>query len=385
MMRKLAILGSTGSIGRQALDVVSRYPDRFSAYSLAAHASAEALFEQVRAFHPERAGLVCVPENLPRDVKDACAWRFGEDVCSWAVEGADDALAAVVGIAGLPSALEALEKCERLLLANKEALVTGGELVMEKARRLGRAILPVDSEHSAIFQCLQARGNNPVRRLLLTASGGPFRTLSREETYRATVEQALGHPTWKMGAKITVDCATMMNKGLEVIEAHHLFGVPLEKIQVVVHPQSVIHSMIEFEDGAILAQLGKPDMRGPISYALGYPERLPYGGEPIDWTRLSSLTFEPPDLDKFPCLKLAYQAQAAGGTLPVALNAANEVANEAFRQGRICFGQISEIVDEVLNHTDRRNIRDVQDVYEADRLAREAAEGTIGTFERRPF
>ena len=372
-MRKLAILGSTGSIGRQALDVVSRYPDRFSAYSLAAHASAEALFEQVRAFHPERAGLVCVPENLPGDVKDACAWRFGEDVCSWAVEGADDALAAVVGIAGLPSALEALEKCERLLLANKEALVTGGELVMEKARRLGRAILPVDSEHSAIFQCLQARGNNPVRRLLLTASGGPFRTLSREETYRATVRQALGHPTWKMGAKITVDCATMMNKGLEVIEAHHLFGVPLEKIQVVVHPQSVIHSMIEFEDGAILAQLGKPDMRGPISYALGYPERLPYGGEPIDWTRLSSLTFEPPDLDKFPCLNLAYQAQAAGGTLPVALNAANEAANEAFRQGRICFGQISEIVDEVLNHTDRRNIRDVQDVYEADRQARERA------------
>ena len=382
-MRKLAILGSTGSIGRQALDVVSRYPDRFSAYSLAAHASAEALFEQVRAFHPERAGLVCVPENLPGDVKDACAWRFGEDVCSWAVEGADDALAAVVGIAGLPSALEALEKCERLLLANKEALVTGGELVMEKARRLGRAILPVDSEHSAIFQCLQARGNNPVRRLLLTASGGPFRTLSREETYRATVRQALGHPTWKMGAKITVDCATMMNKGLEVIEAHHLFGVPLEKIQVVVHPQSVIHSMIEFEDGAILAQLGKPDMRGPISYALGYPERLPYGGEPIDWTRLSSLTFEPPDLDKFPCLKLAYQAQAAGGTLPVALNAANEAANEAFRQGRICFGQISEIVDEVLNHTDRRNIRDVQDVYEADRLAREAA-GRV-TLGRLPF
>ena len=382
-MRKLAILGSTGSIGRQALDVVSRYPDRFSAYSLAAHASAEALFEQVRAFHPERAGLVCVPENLPGDVKDACAWRFGEDVCSWAVEGADDALAAVVGIAGLPSALEALEKCERLLLANKEALVTGGELVMEKARRLGRAILPVDSEHSAIFQCLQARGNNPVRRLLLTASGGPFRTLSREETYRATVRQALGHPTWKMGAKITVDCATMMNKGLEVIEAHHLFGVPLEKIQVVVHPQSVIHSMIEFEDGAILAQLGKPDMRGPISYALGYPERLPYGGEPIDWTRLSSLTFEPPDLDKFPCLKLAYQAQAAGGTLPVALNAANEAANEAFRQGRICFGQISEIVDEVLNHTDRRNISCVQDVYEADRLAREAA-GRV-TLGRLPF
>ena len=384
MMRKIAILGSTGSIGRQALDVVARYPERFCVHSLAARASAEALFDQVRAFRPERASLAQAPEALPGDVR-FCQWRFGDDAADWALEGADDALGAVVGIAGLSSALRALDVCQRLLLANKEALVTGGELVMEKARRLHRTILPVDSEHSAIFQCLQARGGNPIRRLLLTASGGPFRACSREETYRATVRQALGHPTWKMGAKITVDCATMMNKGLEVIEAHHLFGVPLEKIQVVVHPQSVIHSMIEFEDGAILAQLGKPDMRGPISYALGYPERLPYGGEPIDWTRLSSLTFEPPDLDKFPCLKLAYQAQAAGGTLPVALNAANEVANEAFRQGRICFGQISEIVDEVLNHTDRRNIRDVQDVYEADRLAREAAGGTIGTFERRPF
>lgn len=370
-MRRIAILGSTGSIGRQALDVIGQYPERFSVYSLAAHSSGEALFEQVRAFRPERAGLVCAPGELPQDVR-FCQWRFGEEAADWACEGADDALGAVVGIAGLHSALRALETCERLLLANKEALVTGGSLVMEKARQLHRTILPVDSEHSAIFQCLQARGSNKIRRLLLTASGGPFRTWTREETRRATVKQALGHPTWKMGAKITVDCATMMNKGLEVIEAHHLFGVPLENIQVVVHPQSVVHSMIEFEDGAVLAQMGKPDMRGPISYALGYPERLPYGGEAIDWERLSSLTFEAPDTEKFPCLRLAYQAQRAGGSLPVALNGANEVANAAFREGRICFGQISEIVEEVLNHTEQRNLSTVEDVYEADRLAREA-------------
>lgn len=370
MMRKLAILGSTGSIGRQALDVVSRYPDRFSAYSLAAHASAEALFEQVRAFHPERAGLVCVPENLPGDVKDACAWRFGEDVCSWAVEGADDALAAVVGIAGLPSALEALEKCERLLLANKEALVTGGELVMEKARRLGRAILPVDSEHSAIFQCLQARGNNPVRRLLLTASGGPFRTLSREETYRATVRQALGHPTWKMGAKITVDCAGMMNKGFEVIEAHHLFSMPMEKIDVIVHPQSVIHSMIEFEDGAVLAQLGAPDMRVPIGYAMGYPARIPFGGERLDFARIASLTFEAPDMERFPCLRMAIDAQKAGGVMPVALNGANEEAVAAFLDERIPFGGIARTVETVLARTENASVREIGDVYEADRRAR---------------
>ena len=376
MMRKIAILGSTGSIGRQALDVVARYPERFCVHSLAARASAEALFDQVRAFRPERASLAQAPEALPGDVR-FCQWRFGDDAADWALEGADDALGAVVGIAGLSSALRALDVCQRLLLANKEALVTGGELVMEKARRLHRTILPVDSEHSAIFQCLQARGGNPIRRLLLTASGGPFRACSREETYRATVRQALGHPTWKMGAKITVDCATMMNKGLEVIEAHHLFGVPLNRIEVVIHPQSVIHSMIEFEDGAILAQLGRPDMRGPISYALGYPERLPYGGEPLDWTQLSRLTFEAPDTEKFPCLKMAYQAQAAGGNLPVALNGANEVANAAFLAERICFGQISEIVDEVLNHTPRSNISSVEDVYEADRQARERAQQAL--------
>jgi len=375
-VRKLAVLGSTGSIGRQTLDVAARYPDMFRVWSLTAHSSAQALFEQVRLFRPERAGLVCEPETLPEDV-GFCSWRFGADCSDWALEGADDVLGAVVGIAGLPSALHALEACERLLLANKEALVTGGHLVMEKARSLGKKILPVDSEHSAIFQCLQARGNNPVKKLILTASGGPFRTRSREETYRATVKEALGHPTWKMGAKITVDCATMMNKGLEVIEAHHLFGVPLERIEVVVHPQSIIHSMIEFEDGVVLAQMGKPDMRGPISYAMGYPDRLPYGGESIDWKNLSQLTFEAPDLEKFPCLKMAYQAQQAGGSLPVALNGANEVANAAFLRGEICFGQISEIVEQVLNLTQRSNICCVEDVYEADRQARTLAERVL--------
>lgn len=378
MMRKLAILGSTGSIGRQALDVVSRYPDRFSVYSLAAHASAEALFEQVRAFHPERAGLVCVPEKLPEDVKDACAWRFGEDVCSWAVEGASDALAAVVGIAGLPSALQALESCERLLLANKEALVTGGELVMEKARRLGKKILPVDSEHSAIFQCLQARGNNPVRRLLLTASGGPFRTWTREQMQNATRAQALKHPNWSMGAKITIDSASMFNKALEIIEAHWLFDMPPEKIQVVVHPQSIVHSAVEFADGAVLAQLGVPDMRVPIAYAMTYPRRIPTGSKPLDLFSIGTLTFEPGDPVRFPALRLAGECLNAGGAACTILNGANEMAVAAFLRDEIPFGAISRIVEGTLEACGAMPADTLADIFHADlearRVAKEIAE-----------
>ena len=372
-MRKLAILGATGYIGRQAIDVAQKYPDRFRITAVTAHSNSNALFDVVRSLHPEKAGLVVCPEHVPQDVT-FCQWRFGEDCSSWAVEGADDALGAVVGIAGLPAALRALDTCQRLLLANKEALVTGGSLVMEKARRLNRQILPVDSEHSAIFQCLQAKGPNKVKRLLLTASGGPFRTWNRRDIENATVAEALGHPTWRMGPKITVDCATMMNKGLEVIEAHHLFGIPMDRISVVVHPQSVIHSMVEFEDGAVLAQLSCPDMRGPISYAMGYPQRLPYGGETLDLAKIGTLTFEEPDEEKFPCLRLAREAQLSGGSHPVVLNGANEVANEAFRQGRIRFGQIARIVERVLDGTPRGNISCAEDVYEADRLAREQAE-----------
>lgn len=372
--RKLSVLGATGSIGTQALDVVRKYPDAFEIVALTARSSAEKLFELVREFKPKLAVLEKEPEVIPQDVR-FCEWVFGADglVKAACMDGVQDVLAAVVGIAGLPAALGALDHCERLLLANKEALVTGGALVMEKARRLKKKILPVDSEHSAIFQCLQAAGNNPVSRILLTASGGPFRTWSAGDIERATKAQALGHPTWRMGPKITVDCATMMNKGLEVIEAYWLFGLELDRIEVTVHPQSVVHSMIEFEDGAVLAQMGKPDMRGPISYALGFPGRLPYGGERLSFKERLELSFEAPDTRKFPCLAYAYQAQRQGGGYPVALNGANEAAVEAFLRERIPFGAIARVNGQVLEQYPGTPVRGGEDVYAVDQWARHEA------------
>ena len=370
-MRTLAILGATGSIGRQALDIARRVPDQFRVTLLTAHFRAEALFELVREFRPAVAALTAEPDTLPEDVR-FCQWYFGEDAVRRAVLAAkaDDVLSAVVGVAGLPAAMAALDVSGRLLLANKESLVTGGALVMGKAAALHKPIVPVDSEHSAIFQCLQAQGGNPVSRLILTASGGPFRTWEKGDIERATRAQALGHPTWKMGAKITVDCAGMMNKGFEVIEAHHLFSMPMEKIDVIVHPQSVIHSMIEFEDGAVLAQLGAPDMRVPIGYAMGYPARIPFGGERLDFARIASLTFEAPDMERFPCLRMAIDAQKAGGVMPVALNGANEEAVAAFLDERIPFGGIARTVETVLARTENASVREIGDVYEADRRAR---------------
>lgn len=370
-MRTLAILGATGSIGRQALDIARRVPDQFRVTLLTAHSRAEALFELVREFRPAVAALTAEPDELPEDVR-FCQWYFGEDAVRRAVLAAkaDDVLSAVVGVAGLPAAMAALDVSGRLLLANKESLVTGGALVMGKAAALHKPIVPVDSEHSAIFQCLQARGGNPVSRLILTASGGPFRTWEKGDIERATRAQALGHPTWKMGAKITVDCAGMMNKGFEVIEAHHLFNMPMEKIDVIVHPQSVIHSMVEFEDGAVLAQLGAPDMRVPIGYAMGYPARIPFGGERLDFARIASLTFEAPDMERFPCLRMAIDAQKAGGVMPVALNGANEEAVAAFLDERIPFGGIARTVEAVLARTENASVREIGDVYEADRRAR---------------
>ena len=377
-MRTLAILGATGSIGRQALDIARRVPDQFRVTLLTAHSRAEALFELVREFRPAVAALTAEPDTLPEDVR-FCQWYFGEDAVRQAVLAAkaDDVLSAVVGVAGLPAAMASLDVSGRLLLANKESLVTGGALVMGKAAALHKPIVPVDSEHSAIFQCLQAQGGNPVSRLILTASGGPFRTWEKGDIERATRAQALGHPTWKMGAKITVDCAGMMNKGFEVIEAHHLFNMPMEKIDVIVHPQSVIHSMIEFEDGAVLAQLGAPDMRVPIGYAMGYPARIPFGGERLDFARIASLTFEAPDMERFPCLRMAIDAQKAGGVMPVALNGANEEAVAAFLDERIPFGGIARTVETVLARTENASVREIGDVYEADRRARFMAQDVL--------
>ena len=377
--RSIAILGATGSIGTQALDLVRRYPDRFEATCLVAGRSAEKLFDLVREFRPKVAALAVEPKELPDDVK-FCQWIFGEDCPVRALEAArpDDALCAIVGIAGLDAAWTALDVCSRVLLANKEALVTGGALVMDRAARLGKPILPVDSEHSAIFQCLQARANNPVRRLHLTASGGALRDWPKEKMAAATVRDVLAHPTWRMGGKITVDCATMVNKGLEVIEARWLFDMPPERINVVVHPQSVIHSMIEFEDGAVLAQLGRPDMRGPIGYAMGYPERLPYGAEELDFAALSKLTFAAPDTERFPGLALARAALEEGGSAPVILNGANEAAVAAFLEERIPFGRIAEIIAETMNACPRFAIDEIGDVHAADAQARAVAAEIIG-------
>ena len=377
--RSIAILGATGSIGTQALDLVRRYPDRFEATCLVAGRSAEKLFELVREFRPKVAALAVEPKELPDDVK-FCQWIFGEDCPVRALEAArpDDALCAIVGIAGLDAAWTALDVCDRVLLANKEALVTGGALVMDKAARLGKPLLPVDSEHSAIFQCLQARANNPVRRLHLTASGGALRDWPKEKMATVTVRDVLAHPTWRMGGKITVDCATMVNKGLEVIEARWLFDMPPERINVVVHPQSVIHSMIEFEDGAVLAQLGRPDMRGPIGYAMGYPERLPYGAEELDFAALSKLTFAAPDMERFPGLALARMALEEGGSAPVILNGANEAAVAAFLEERIPFGRIAEIIAETMNACPRFAIDEIGDVHAADAQARAVAAEIIG-------
>lgn len=377
-MREIAILGSTGSIGAQALSALSMYPDRFRVAALTANQNAEALFAQVRVFRPRLAGLVVPPKHIPEDVR-FCEWVFGEECLTHAASysDAEDVLVSVVGVAGLCAVLCALSHKKRVLLANKEALVAGGALVMNAAARAGQPILPVDSEHSAIFQCLRAADGNAPRRLLLTASGGPFRAWPASDMEQATVRQALSHPNWAMGKKISIDSATMMNKALEVIEARWLFDMPPERIEVLIHPESVVHSMAEFEDGAVLAQLGAPDMRLPILYAMGFPERLYAGGERIDFAKLGRLTFEAPDKARFPALSLAYEALRAGGTACAVLNAANECAVEAFLGGRIAFGQIWRVSREALERVPVSPVRSLADVLEADRAARHIAAGIL--------
>lgn len=375
MQRTIAILGATGSIGTQALDIVRRAPDRFSAVCLTARSSSEKLFALVREFRPRVAALDVKPEAIPDDLL-FCEWVFGErsSARALALSGAQDALCAVVGIAGLEAVWTALDVCERVLLANKEALVTAGTLVTEKARRLGKPLLPVDSEHSAIFQCLAAANGNPVHKLILTASGGALRDFSKKEMTRATVTDVLNHPVWNMGGKITVDCATMLNKGLEVIEAHYLFDMPVSDIDVVVHRQSIIHSMVEFQDGAVLAQMGMPDMRGPIGYAMGYPDRVPYGAVPLNFVKIGALTFEAPDFDKYPLLARACEAIRAGGSAPVVLNGANEIAVSRFLKGAIPFGDIATIVSRALDFVPNHAITSIEDVFQADAEARRAAQ-----------
>ena len=373
-MRGIAILGSTGSIGRQAIDVIQLHPDRFFVTALTAHRNAALLFEQVRALRPRLAALTGSPRPVPvPEDLGFCEFRFGPQALSQVAREAEgqDVLAAVVGMVGLKAVLAAREAGKRVLLANKETLVAGGELVMAACPE--GTLLPVDSEHSAIFQCLQGAGPNPYRRILLTASGGPFRTWEKERMDTATVAQALGHPTWSMGAKITVDSASMFNKALEIIEAKWLFGARPEQIQVVVHPQSIVHSAVEFSDGAILAQLGAPDMKVPILYAMSYPQRLPTGGKALDLFEAGQLTFQRPDPEKFPALRMAYEALAQGGAACCVLNAANETACYAFLDEKIPFGRIPRIVEETLNRHGSLPAGSLDDVFRADALARETA------------
>lgn len=377
-MRKIALLGSTGSIGTQALDVAARHADRFQIIALTAHSSAEKLFAQARRFRPKLCGLIVEPESIPDDLRDI-EWVFGADCLRAAatLDEADDVLVSVVGFAGLPAVMHALGAGKRVLLANKEALVAGGALVTEAARKAGQPLLPVDSEHSAIFQCLRARDANTPRRLLLTASGGPFRTWCAEDIENATVAQALNHPNWSMGRKITVDSASMMNKALEIIEARWLFDMPPEKIDVLIHPQSIVHSMVEFDDGGVLAQLGVPDMRLPILYAMAFPDRLETGAPPLSLAQIGSLTFEAPDCSKFPGMFLAYDALRAGGAACAMLNAANEAAVEAFLAERIPFGRIWQVVRDTLEAAGNRPADSIEAVFEADALARRTARGIL--------
>ena len=381
MTRGIAILGSTGSIGRQALQVISLHPDRFFVTALTAHKNAALLFEQVRAFRPALAALTGEEAKVPEDLS-FCQFLFGPDALEKAARLAEgtDVLAAVVGVAGLKAVMAARQAGKRVLLANKETLVAGGEMVMAACPDGpdGPTLLPVDSEHSAIFQCLQGAGPNKYDKILLTASGGPFRGWEKTRMENATVQQALGHPTWSMGAKITVDSASMFNKALEIIEAKWLFSARPDQIQVVVHPQSIIHSAVQFRDGAVIAQLGVPDMRLPILYAMSYPERLSTGAPELDLFSIGSLTFEQPDTEKFPALKMAYQALAAGGAACCVLNAANEEACFAFLRGEIPFGRIPQIVAAALDQHGCLSARTLADIDRADALAREDARRMIG-------
>ena len=372
-MKKIVILGSTGSIGTQALDLCRRHPDRYQVAALTARGSREKLFEQVREFRPEMAGLTegIRAEEIPEDLK-FCQWMSGQEALHAAAAevDADQVLVSIVGIAGLRSVLDALGAGRQVLLANKEALVTGGHLVTDLAARAGKPLLPVDSEHSAIFQCLQGAGGNQPEKILLTASGGPFRKWEKDRIEQATPAEALRHPNWNMGAKITVDSASMFNKGLEIMEARWLFDIPEDRIEVVVHPESIVHSAVVFRDGAVLAQLGLPDMRVPIGYAMAYPERLETGVEPPDLFALGNLTFEKPDEQKFPALRLARESLRAGGAACTVFNGANEEAVAAFLREEIPFGEIARRVENALEKLCGLPADNLEDILEADRLAR---------------
>jgi 1-deoxy-D-xylulose-5-phosphate reductoisomerase len=375
--RKLSILGATGSVGSSTLDLVERHPERFEVVALTAAKNVAALADAALRTSANLAVIgdtALLPELDERLKGSRCRAATGHDALIEAATGeAELVMAAIVGCAGMEPVMAAIDAGRTVALANKESLVTAGALMTEAAQRSGATILPVDSEHNAIAQCLAGSRSGDVARLVLTASGGPFRTKRQAEMAAMTPEQAVAHPNWSMGAKISVDSATMMNKGLELIEAHHLFGLPSGRIDILVHPQSVVHSMVEFVDGSVLAQLGSPDMRIPIAYALAYPERIGTAAQRLDLARIGSLTFEAPDLQRFPALRLAREVLEAGGSAPIVLNAANEEAVAAFLAGRIGFLDICQTVEEALARTGAAQPQSIAEVIDIDRTARALA------------
>ena len=377
-MKQIAILGSTGSIGTQTLDVVRQHPNEFSVYALSAHRSLDLLIQQALEFNP---AVVCIAdERLYQPLREALSdlpikVMAGEQAIAEMVTmpAIDVVVAAMVGYAGLRPTIEAIKAKKTIALANKETLVVAGEIICRLAKRHQVSILPVDSEHSAIFQSLVGEDMHSVEKLLLTASGGPFRTFTYEQMQHVTAARALQHPNWEMGAKITIDSASMMNKGFEVIEARWLFDIPVEKIQVLVHPQSVIHSAVQFVDGSVKAQLGTPDMRIPIQYALTYPARWLSDVPRLDLFAVKQLTFEEPDMQRFPNLRLAYEAMEKGGNMPCILNAANEVVNLAFREGKCGFLQMSEVIEQTMATTSFITEPTYEDYVQTDKEARKIA------------
>lgn len=377
--QQICILGSTGSIGSQALDVIRQHPDRYEAYCLTANNQVELLAEQARMFNP--AAVVIANEahydrltSLLADRPEIKVYAGEEALCQVVeAEPVDIVLASMVGFAGLVPTIHAIKARKKIALANKETLVVAGELMLNLVQQYHVDLLPVDSEHSAIFQSLVGEDMNEVDKILLTCSGGPFRLFSDEQLDHVTAADALRHPTWDMGAKITIDSATLMNKGFEVMEARWLFGVPAEQIQVLIHPQSIVHSGVQFKDGAVKAQLGVPDMRLPIQYAFSYPERLPLDGERLDLFKARSLEFFEPDVNKFRCLALAYEAIGKGGNMPCILNAANEVANTAFRRGECTFHGMADIIEKTMRQATFDKAPDLDTYLQTDQEARRIA------------
>jgi len=379
--RKLAILGATGSVGKSTLDLIERNPERFEVVAVTAATNAEALADIARRTGARLA--VVADERRLSDLRELlvgsnCRAEAGNQALIEAAAGeAELVIAAIVGCAGLKPVMAAIEAGRTVALANKEALVTAGALMTEAAIRSGATLLPVDSEHNAIFQCLACSRNDDVAKLILTASGGPFRTASAEMMRNATPAEAVAHPNWSMGAKISVDSATMMNKGLELIEAHHLFGVPSKRMEIIIHPQSVVHSLVEFVDGSVLAQLGSPDMRIPIAYALAWPERIPTPAQRLDLASIARLEFEQPDLTRFPALRIAREALEAGGSAPAVLNAANEAAVSRFLTGSIGFTDIPRLVERALEESDLAAPSSIAEVLEIDRLTRQRVDAVM--------